>query len=557
MKILVVDDEDLNTFFLSKMLEKDGHEVFVANDGEQAITKVSKNMPDLILMDIMMPKMDGYEATKIIKEKNEGKFLPIIFISALSGNDAIINCLEYGGDDYICKPIDKEILSAKIVAMERSIRLHKINENQNKKLIKQQVQLDEEKRIAEEIFNNLLHKIDLDPNFIRCYHQPADTFNGDVFLAVNSPRGGVNILLGDLTGHGLVAAMCSLPVVEIFHAMSIKGYSITDILYEINYKIHHFLPKGRFLAANLMHISRNENYIEIINAGMPDVIHFNNKLGIKTRVLSKNFPLGIVGNDDFDVNSQICELEVGDRVFAYSDGLLEAEDYSGKNLYGQDRLEVVIEDNLDSSNMMECVKADLEEFSSDNDYHDDVSLVEIICDAPQKKLSDISRKENCIDGNWEFSLHLDHQNLKKEDAIPVIISMLMDIDKKNINREVLLLIVTEMFTNALDYGVLKLESAEKNTFEGFEKYYEKKRTRLQALSEGYININFCQEVSINGGELSVSVEDSGDGFNASKEMNDTTENMANKIHGLKLIKSFCKSVDFNDKGNEIRVVFEC
>ena len=557
MKILVVDDEELNAFFLKKMLEKDCHEVSVAYDGEQAIAKVEEDIPDLILMDIMMPKMDGYEATKILKGKYEGKFLPIIFVSALSANEALINCLEHGGDDYISKPIDREVLKAKIVAMERTIRLHQTNENQNKILKKQQVYLDEEKRLAEEIFSNLIHKIDLDPDFVRCYHKPADTFNGDVFLAVNSPRGGVNILLGDFTGHGLVAAICTLPVVDVFHAMSTKGYSIQDILYEINHKIHHLLPKGRFLAVNLIHINKNEGYMEILNAGMPDVLHYNKKTGIKNRILSQNIPLGIIGNGGIDVNFQMCELEPGDRVFAYSDGLLEAEDKNGKEFYGQDRLETVIENNLDSLNMVDSVKTDLENFTSYSDYDDDVSLVEIICDSPRKKLSAVPTKENCINGNWEFSLRLDHQSLKKEDAVPVIISMLMGIDKKNTNREVLLLIVTEMFNNALEYGVLKLESAEKNTPAGFESYYQQKKMRLQTLNEGYINFKFSQKESESGGKLYVSVEDSGDGFDTSKEMNETIENTSTRIHGLSLIKSFCKHVDFNDKGNEIRVEFEC
>jgi len=557
MKILVVDDEDLNAFFLKKMLEKDEHEVSVANDGEQAIAKVAENIPDLILMDIMMPKMDGYEATKIIKDKYEGKFLPIIFVSALSANEALINCLEHGGDDYISKPIDREILTAKIVAMERTIRLHQINENQNKILKKQQAQLDQEKNLAEQIFSNLLHKIDYDPEFLRFYHKPADTFNGDVLLAVKSPRGGVNILLGDFTGHGLVAAICALPVVEIFHAMSIKGYSIRDILLEINQKICKLLPKGRFFATNVMHINRSDGYFEIVNAGMPDVLLYNEKKGIQKRFLSQNIPLGIMDNSGFNISSEIHEYEADDHLFAYSDGLLEAEDIDSINFYGQTRLEQLIEDNLGSANMVESVKTDLELFAGQQDYSDDVSLLEIVCSAPQPKISATPSKENCINGNWEFSLRLDHLNLKKEDSLPIIISMLMDIDKKNMNREVLLLLVTEMFNNALEHGLLKLDSAKKDTAEGFAKYYEDKNTRLQALNDGYINLKFSQIESENGGKLFVSVEDSGEGFDASSIMSEATKIGSSAVHGLNLIKSFSSEIDFNEKGNEIRVTFQC
>lgn len=557
MKILVADDEEANSFFLRKMLEKDGHEVTVADDGEQAIAKVDQDIPDLILMDIMMPNMDGYEATKILKKNYEGKFLPILFVSALSANEALINCLEHGGDDYISKPINKEVLTAKITAMERTIRLHQTNESQNKQLKKQQAFLDEEKKIAEEIFSNLLHKIDLDPEFIRCYHKPADTFNGDVFLAVKSPRGGVNILLGDFTGHGLVAAICTLPVVEVFHTMSTKGYSIQDILFEINHKICALLPKGRFFAVDLIHINKNEGYMEVLNAGMPDVLIYNKNSGIKNRILSHNFPLGIVENTSYNVNFQMCELEAGDRIFAYSDGLLEAEDINGKEQYGQDRLEGFIEKNLSSSNMVESIKEDLEKFSRHKNYHDDISFIEIVCDSPQGKLNFSPAKANSNNGNWEFSIKFDHLNLKNTDTVPIVISMLMDIDKKNASREVLLLLITEMFNNALEHGILKLDSTEKNTPKGFENYYQKKQIRLQELKEGYINFKFSQETSTDGEKLCVVVEDSGDGFDANKVLNNIKENESDSIRGLKLVKSFCKHVDFNEKGNEIRVVFEC
>jgi len=556
MKILVVDDEDLNAFFLKKMLGKDGHEVSVANDGEQAIEKVSEDIPDLILMDILMPKLDGYEATKILKKKYEGKFLPIIFVSALSANEALIKCLEHGGDDYISKPIDKEVLTAKIVAMGRTIRLHQVNENQNNILKKQQAQLDHEKRLAEEIFSNLLHKNDYDPEFIRFYHKPADTFNGDVLLAVKSPRGGVNILLGDFTGHGLVAAICALPVVEIFYAMSIKGYLIQDILLEINYKICSLLPKGRFFAANMIHINQGANYLEIINAGMPDVLIYNEKKGIQKRFISHNIPLGIMDNSEFEISSEIHEFESGDHIFAYSDGLLEAENIDSTIFYGQTRLEQIIENNLESPNMVNTVQTDLELFSDKEDYSDDVSLLEIVCSVPQKKIISTSLKENRVKGNWEFSLHLDYLNLKREDSLPIIISMLTDIDKKNMNREVLLLLVTEMFNNALEHGLLKLDSVNKNTTEGFTKYYEDKHTSLQSLNDGYIKVNFCQKESKNGGKLHISVEDSGNGFDASRILSETVEMDSSAMHGLNLINSFCSEIEFNEKGNEIRVILQ-
>ncbi|MDF1875955.1 response regulator [Sulfurimonas sp. SAG-AH-194-I05] len=104
--ILLCDDELMNRKVASKILKKEGFEVIEAVNGKEAISLLQHNKVDLILMDLMMPVMDGYEATKIIKSDEELSWIPLIVISALSDKDSIKKGLELGANEYITKPFD-------------------------------------------------------------------------------------------------------------------------------------------------------------------------------------------------------------------------------------------------------------------------------------------------------------------------------------------------------------------------------------------------------------------------------------------------------------------
>lgn len=107
-RILVVEDDPQNSYLIGFILERAGYEVVSATDGEQAIDEVEKAKPDLILMDMLLPKMNGYEATRRIKSQSEYKDIPIVALTAYSMKGDREKILESGSDGYISKPIDPE-----------------------------------------------------------------------------------------------------------------------------------------------------------------------------------------------------------------------------------------------------------------------------------------------------------------------------------------------------------------------------------------------------------------------------------------------------------------
>ena len=123
MKVLAVDDNRTNLHILQVFLKKLGHQVILAENGEEAVRMFQSEAPDLVLLDIMMPVMDGFEAARRIKAMTQERWTPVIFLSALNRDENLVEGLEAGGDDYLTKPINFVVLEAKLRSMQHSLAL--------------------------------------------------------------------------------------------------------------------------------------------------------------------------------------------------------------------------------------------------------------------------------------------------------------------------------------------------------------------------------------------------------------------------------------------------
>jgi len=123
-KILVVDDVEVNIQLLTSYLTAEGYEVICAADGEDAIEKVRSSDPDLVLLDVMMPKMNGFDACRILKEDTKTKFVPVIMVTALNEIEDKIKGIDSGADDFLSKPFNKLELLARVRSLLRIKYLH-------------------------------------------------------------------------------------------------------------------------------------------------------------------------------------------------------------------------------------------------------------------------------------------------------------------------------------------------------------------------------------------------------------------------------------------------
>lgn len=565
MKILIVDDELSNRMILSAILKKESYTVVSAVNGQEAIDVFQQEEPDLVLMDIMMPVMDGYEATRKIKAISQEKFTPIIFLTAMTDEQALRRCVEVGGDDFLSKPYNQVIIKAKIDALERMSQLYNTVNKQKHELLAHQEHESKEQEVARKVFDSILNPGCLSAENIKLHLSPMSLFNGDVVLAAVKPTGGLHVLFGDFTGHGLAASLGALPLSDVFYSMTAKGYSIHDVVREINRKLKHQLPTGMFLAACLVEIDTINNILKYWNGAIPAAwLHKGDSV---VELKSRHLPLGILDDSSFSDKVDIIKINDNDKVILSTDGILEAENSSGE-MFGVERFTNCLQVNMNNTDsadndreidLFEHILDTLDNFIQEQEQSDDVTLGVISCDMAyiNQLASQRGSYKKFVPTHWEFELLFYYDCIKTVDPVPLINQIMGEIQGHQIQQDKLSTVLTELFCNALDHGLLGLDSSIKSSPEGFMQFYTDKEERLNKLDSGSIKISVKNIPNNTGGDLFIIFEDSGQGFDVSSlEKTETDKEFPIfSGRGLSLIKNYCQSVSFNDVGNRVECIY--
>jgi len=521
------------------------------------VTLFEQHQPDLVLMDVMMPDMDGYEATSRIKALTRERFVPVIFLTAMTDAQAMVHCVECGGDDFLHKPYKHAILKAKIAALERIRQLYTTLQTQKDALASHHRRLQHEYEVAEKLCSTIVHPGCLDAPHLKHLLSPMAIFNGDLLLAARKPSGGLHIMLGDFTGHGLPAAVGAMPVADIFYAMTAKGYAISDIVAEANQKLKAILPTGIFCAAALLDLDATYSQLTVWNGGLPDVLLRQPAGGPLRRLHSQHLPLGVVHNARLDRSVEVLDLMPGERVYAYTDGVIEASAPTG-TMFSQPRLEVYLTQDCAPEQVFETICDGLIAFRAGGPQRDDLTLIEITCDAklanqasPEATAASVTKAPAC----WHMALKLDAMTLRTLDPLPQIMQMLMALQGLHAHRERLYIILAELFANALEHGLLGLDSGLKHTPQGFVTYYTAREQSLAALKHGWIKIALTHKAVGTTGQLTLRLEDSGPGFDYQRCWPDLTVNTTHSGRGITLVRALCQALTYYGVGNCVEAVY--
>lgn len=556
MRALVVDDQRVNRVVLVRLLTDLGYECHEAVNGEEAVSLYDSCSPDIVLMDVMMPVMDGYEATRQIKERGGERYVPIIFLTAKTEDEALIKCLECGGDDFLAKPLNPTILKSKINAHTRTQRIHNELWDKSKEIEALHQTLSNEHETGNHVLSHALSRNLQHSDNIRSHLVPQSTFNGDILLSAAKPFGGLYVFLGDITGHGLAAAIGTIPLSQVFFTMTRKGKSAPLIIREMNRSLRSFLPRSMFCAAILMELDAAGRKVKVWSGGLPLCFHIQPKHSLVTTIPSKHLPLGVLENESFDVSMQSINLFEGDSLLMMTDGIPESVDVKG-DMFGLDRVEKLVRDALHEP--FESLLAEYKSYVGDSEQADDVSLVQVLAKEALPEPLDSSALNNLP---WRTRVKLDSNILKRADNPTAdLLKLIPERLEFSVFRERIATVVTELFSNAFEHGLLKLDSKLKNSAEGFSSYYALRQERLAALDFGYIEIEMAFDILKAPGNLEVNVKDSGSGFHHggnvmnSGDVNNGGSGASSQSfgRGMSLISSLCSSVEYNDIGNEVTV----
>lgn len=368
LKILIVDDDRSTRMLMRAFLGRAHSNVLEAGDGREALEVFEREQPDLVIMDVTMPVMSGYEAAAVIKRQSSNRFVPIIFLTSLSDDESLAKCVESGGDDFLSKPFNGVLLQAKINAMARIKELYQQLEIYRSRT-------EEELLLARHVFRTVTHRVHNEVPGLHTWMRSAGHLSGDLILYDKSPSGRVFGMLGDFTGHGFSAAIGALPVSDIFFAMVRKDYKLIEVIGEINRKLHEILPTGHFCAACFVTVDPDKGNVKIWNGGLPEALLVNEHRQIVQRFPSRNFALGVVGNSQLDLELETIKNIDAGNLLVYSDGLCDAVNTAGEML-GQDGLENAIQSSQGKP-LFDSVQKAVMAFTEGAEPPDDISLLEI------------------------------------------------------------------------------------------------------------------------------------------------------------------------------------
>lgn len=369
--ILIVEDNPASLEIMQVRLEASDYRVITATDGEEGLAKAQSSLPDLILLDLMMPKMDGLEVCRRLKNNDRLPFMPIIMVTAKTDTKDVIAGLEAGGDEYLTKPVDHGSLVARVKSMLRIKELHDT-------VIAQSTQLENQLKTASKIQTLFWPELPTPEGGIRTWavSQPASYVGGDFYDAIILSDKSVLAYVADVSGKGVPAALIMAAVSTKIRAEASLQQNLNLILRAVNGSMYELAStEGYFATVLLLKYWPRMRKIEMIRAG-----HINPVLVSPTGVREisglKGVSLGVMEEVDYELAELV--LEPGESLLLFSDGVSEAENASVEQ-FGYQRLI----DQLSTSKSFphgEGLLESVRKWRGQAVVNDDLTIFEIGCD---------------------------------------------------------------------------------------------------------------------------------------------------------------------------------
>ncbi len=393
-RILVVDDEELNRDMLSRRLSRRGYEVVSAESAAEADLRLQESECDLILLDIMMPGVDGFAYLASLRERWNRAELPVIMATAKDTSEDIVRALKLGANDYVTKPLDFQVVLARV---ETQIQL----KNATSQLAEANRLLEDDLQRAARFQQSQLPKPDLTVRGCRFAwtYQPCDALAGDFLGVIPLDETRTAFYVLDVSGHGTAAALLSAAVgraLSVTHGESsvvarwarkglmrgnrLEVISPSEVTSRLNRHFEYDISEGKYFTSAYTIIDTEAGELAYTQAGHPPQVYV--PLNDSCRLLpGKGVPVGLLGGEDVDAGSfQEANLPIsaGDRLYLYSDGLTEVVNDANEQ-FGSERLSEVIEQTRSQSieKSIEGILESVRNFAGGKPFDDDVSVLAV------------------------------------------------------------------------------------------------------------------------------------------------------------------------------------
>lgn len=393
--LLIVDDMPANISVLSDFLEEKGFEILIAQNGKRAIKKAEYAHPDLILLDVMMPEMDGFEACQILKSQDSTKDIPIIFMTALTDTVDKVKGFELGAADYITKPIQQDEVLARINAhlnlykLQRQLKtrteqlaeanqeISTFNEQLKSENLRMSAELEVSRRLQQMLLPTEKELEAIDGLDIACFMEPAYEVGGD-YYDVLYQEGQVLIGIGDVTGHGLESGALAIMVQSSIRTLfaSYRKMDSVKFLSALNQMVfHNAIRMNAEKDLTLVLLFYQNGQLVLTGQHEEMIVVRNGELEL-IDTLNLGFPIGLDENIPDCIRETKVLLNSGDVVVLYTDGITEAWN-AEREEYRLERLCEVVKQNWQktASEIQQAVIDDVRQFIGTQKVFDDITLL--------------------------------------------------------------------------------------------------------------------------------------------------------------------------------------
>ena len=337
--LLIVDDNEDNREILAARLAQLGYtNVAMAAGGSEALERIERTSVDLVLLDVMMPGIDGIKVLETLREKHRLAQLPVIMVSAASEQQSVVRCIELGAEDYLTKPVNATMLKARVGA---TLEKKRLRDDARLRMI----ELGHELAAARELQRGMVpldHERDGSPVAMHFLLEPARELGGDLCDFLFSDADTLWLGLGDVSGKGVAAAIFMARTWSVLRSIAGRAprASLEDsdpgrVLMATNRELCKANDKSMFCSVFLARVQLRTGVLEYANAGhLPPYLL---RAGGAVEIINSPPVLPVGALQETIYTSRSIQLDAGDGLFIYSDGVTEAADTSGVQ-YGEPRL---------------------------------------------------------------------------------------------------------------------------------------------------------------------------------------------------------------------------
>jgi sigma-B regulation protein RsbU (phosphoserine phosphatase) len=380
-RILVVDDNDDNRYTLTLYLDLEGYtNVETAQDGEEAIARLQTAEFDLVLLDVMMPKVDGYQVLTWIKGQPRLHDLPVIMISALNEMNSVVRCIELGAVDYLLKPFNPVLLKARLGS---TLEKKRLRDQIDAHLARLEQELEAARRLQMAMVPQSFPKPSAAfPLELNASMEPAREVGGDLYDFFVTEDGKLCFLVGDVSGKGMPAALFMARTksliritTELMRARHGAAAGPAEIIARVNRELCQDNSDMMFVTLFFAMIEPATGELEFCNAGHNAPYRLNGKT-VETIEGGKGIILGV--RPDAAYTTGRLALAPGDGVYLFTDGVTEAADPADE-LFSEQRLEGVLRGSagLSTADIVKSVTEAVRKFVGTALPSDDITMLAI------------------------------------------------------------------------------------------------------------------------------------------------------------------------------------